>query len=204
MTQNRRNKPKNSRKRSSKKSGGVQQGPPSAATSYKGPFRLPKKNMNMDLTVVEVSNLFNASSSGSGVFAGVVANNLASFLDTTNLVALYDEWRCLSLEVLYVPVAEDSVIATLAYSVAYGVVDNDNSTALTAATQAVDYASVKPFALNRKMFLKWKMNGPEDSGFINNSGTPTVWFKYFASGLTNSTTYGTLIAKALFQFRGRI
>jgi len=199
------NKKKNSKKNRSKKNKrGVLQGPPSAAQSYNGPYRLPRISMNMDTTVVEMSNVFQITSSGSGAFGNVVGNNLASFLDNTNFTAVWDEWRCLSLEVIFVPIVDGGSIATLAYSTCYGVIDNDNSAALTAITSAVDYASVKPFSLNKRMSLKWKMSSSEDSAFINNAGTATVWFKYFGTGLTASINYGSLIAKALFQFRGRI
>jgi len=199
------NKKKKSRSRGSrKKKSEVVKGPPSSAQSYNGPYRLPKISSNMDTTVVEMSNLFTFSSSGGGAFANVIGNNLASFLDNTNFTAVWDEWRCLSMEAIYYPVLDGASFNGLAYQVAYGVIDNDNNAALTAATSAVDYASVKPFALDKKMVLKWKMDGTTDAAFLNNAGTATVWFKYYCTGLTASTTYGTAVVKALFQFRGRI
>jgi len=199
------NKKNNSKKKSSRKNKrGVLQGPPSAVQSYTGPYRLPRISKNMDTTVVEMSNVFQITTNGSGNFANVIGNNLASFLDNTNFTAVWDEWRCLSLECIFVPIAQGGTISTIAYSTCYGVIDNDNSAALTAVTSAVDYASVKAFPLNQKMSLKWKMNGTEDAAFLNNAGTATVWFKYFGTGLTASINYGSVITKALFQFRGRI
>jgi len=193
-------------KRKGKKKGGRKRksNPSASAVVYKGPFRLPKHGMNQNTTLVEVSNIFAVSSNGSGVFAGVVGNNLASFLDTTSYTNVYDEWRCLSLMVTFIPNAQGAVLPSVAYAVTVGVVDNDNSTALTSLASGADYESAKMFSLTNRNTLKWKMSGVEDAAFLDNSGTSTMWFKYYSSGLTASTTYGQLIAKGIFQFRGRI
>lgn len=180
------------------------EGPSSSAIKYNGPLRLPRFKMNMDTIVAELSNSFTISSNGGGTFANVIANNLASYLDNTSYTALYDEYRSISMQATYYPNLSGGAQASVAYQVAYGVIDNDNSAALTTVSSAVDYASVKPFTLDQKMILTWKMNGTEDASFINNSGTATVWFKYYCTGLTASTSYGTIVVKTLFQFRGRI
>jgi hypothetical protein len=186
----------------------VKVSPPSEAQAYSGPYRLPQVKKNQDTLTVEISNVFSLTSSSGGIIASVIGNNLASFLDTTSLQTLWDEWRVLSMLAIYYPNVQSAVgysgTTPLTYSVCYGIVDNDNSTPLPSAAAAVDYASVTPFALNERSKLAWKMSGSEDSLFINNNGTSTSWFKYYCSGLTASTNYGQVIVKCLVQFRGRI
>jgi len=168
----------------------------------------PKSSANQSLTVAELSNVFAITSNSSGNFANVIGNNLASFIDSTSYTAIYDEYRCLSMRAEFVPNlsggGQAPSGAPVLYAVAAGVVDNDNSAALTTLSSAVDYESVKLFSLDKRMVLSWKMNGTTQSAFLNNNGTATVWFKYFCTGLTGSQPYGQVIVKALFQFRGRI
>jgi len=177
---------------------------PSGAQSYKGPLTYTRSKSNQGLTVIQCRNSFAFTSSSGGVVSTVCANNLASFLDTTSIETLYDEWRCLSCEVMYVPNVTGGAQTALAYSVAVGVVDNDNATALPSFSSGIDYESAKVFSLDGKMKLVWRMAGAPDSDFLTDDTKPSTWFKFFCSGLTASSTYGQLIVTALFQVRGRI
>jgi hypothetical protein len=177
---------------------------PSASTRYTGPYRLPAHSMNLDRTVAELTNSFAFTSTSGGVQQQVIANNLASFIDSTSYTALYDEYRCLSMEATYYPILSGATISGVTYQLAYGVVDNDSSGVLTSVNNAIDFASVKIFPLDSKMTLRWKMNGVEDADFTDSNTVATVYFKYFSSGLSNSTNYGNIIVKTLWQFRGRI
>jgi hypothetical protein len=129
---------------------------------------------------------------------------LNSFLDSGNLEATWDEYRCLSVLVTYVPNVENAIFPSVAYTVAAGVVDNDNSTALTSLASAADYESCKFFSLTRRTQWVFRMMGSEDSGFLNSGTTATAWFKFYATSLTASQNYGQFIVVAIFQFRGRI
>jgi hypothetical protein len=171
---------------------------------YNGPLRLPHKLDNKDLIEIEMSQDQAVSSSGAGVINLVIANNQAAFLDATSLTALWDEWRCLSMEAEYIPNVWGSQYSGTATTCIYGVVDNDNATALTAYSSAADYASVIGFSPSQPVKFVWKMSGSEDAQFINNTATATGWFKYYATGEAASTNYGRFIVKAIFQYRGRI
>jgi hypothetical protein len=171
---------------------------------YNGPLRLPGKLDNKDLVEVEMTQDVAVTSSSGGVINTVVANNQAAFLDGTSLIALWDEWRCLSMELEYIPNVWGSAYTSTATTCIYGVVDNDNATALTAYSSAADYASVVGFSPSQPCQMVWKMSGSEDAQFINNTATATGWFKFYATGEAASTGYGRFLVKAIFQYRGRI
>jgi len=174
-----------------------------SSTAYSGPTRLPRSNRNMDINVVEMSNIFQVITNVAGVINNVIGNNQASFLDTVQYEGLYNEWRCISLTATYYPYVVNAVLPATQYNVCFGVIDNESATALTSITAAVNFASVKPFSLNERMTLTWKMNGIEDSSFTSNVSAFTAYFKYYGSALTASTGYGYIVTKAIFQYRGR-
>jgi len=192
------------KRRRNRRNANVPRNLPANSAVYSGPLRLPRTNRNMDITVVEMSNIFSIVTNVGGAFSNVIGNNQASFMDAGVYAGIYSEWRCLSLSVTYFPYVMYAVLPATQYNTCYGVIDSESATALTSASAAVNYESVKPFSLNEKMTLTWKMNGVEDSSFTANVSAFTVYFKYYGASLTASTGYGYLVCKAIFQYRGRV
>lgn len=151
------------------------------------------------------------TTNGSGTLNNVIGFNVASFTDWTNLSGLYDEARFVG----------GKVTMFTALSPANGdnqgpifvVYDNDDSAALTSTGAAQAYVKKKVFQSG------WTTPAPITFTFKayatgGNSSLP--WFdptlsttltpgsiKFYAVGLSNTTTYLTILLDVYVQFRGR-
>jgi len=187
-------------------------GPSANAQVYTGPIR-PIKNMvdNASTTLIEMSNLFPATTTSGGVLNTVIGLNMASFLDSASYIALYDEYRCISAVSEYCPNLVGTQIlapASLSYQPCVGFVDRDSAGAATSLAGSFDFESAKTFALdehNENTKLIYRMSGSEDAQFFSTgSASVPAYFKYFSNNLSASSNYGYFFVKVTFQVRGRI
>jgi hypothetical protein len=172
---------------------------------YTGPLRLGGIKDQQDTHVVEVTIVTSIVTNGSGVCAAVIANNPSTSSEWTSLSSLYDEYRVLSQEDIYYPIANETYTASFIPAVMVHIVDRDSSGALASLATGLYYASSKISNSNRQHTTSVRMTGSEDAGFTTTSiPSSTWWHKMFFSGATSSVTYGTCVTKLLVQFRGRL
>jgi hypothetical protein len=179
----------------------------SSRQQYSGPILLPRASLQEDTTLANLIYYGAQTSTGTGTMNNVWGLNVSLANNYTNYTNSYDEWRLLGAELTYVPDMEDAPIpatssTTLLGSAQVGVVDRDSSSNLT-SFNAFEFASAQVKAINKEMKLSFQMSGSEDAQFITSTSASSAWFKFWATGLTNSSTYGTVFVKMLWQFRGR-
>jgi len=167
---------------------------------------------NVSTTVTRVLTYeSNYSSSVAGVIAAQVPFNPTGYSDWTAMAALYDEFRVIGGTIKFFCAQQNSVTVQAAPIIC--VYDNDDqSTALTGYTGALDYSSKIQFS------SIWDNNRfPSMTAACYSAASPTtgvVWattgnpaafihsFKMFGNGLTASTTYLNVTAQIVVQFRG--
>jgi hypothetical protein len=180
---------------------------PAKEQEYRGGIMIPRSHLQEDQTLANVQYNGAKTSTGAGLMNDVWGLDLSLFNNYTNYTNSYDEWRCLGAELIYIPDYESAQIPLTTTTNALGgaqvgVVDRDSSGALT-SYNAWEYGSAELAAINKPMKLIFKMSGSEDAQFINSTSASPAYFKFYASGLSGSFSYGTVFVKALFQFRGR-
>lgn len=178
--------------------------PSSAAQSYRGPLRLPLSRLQTQTTTIQLVQVVSANSSSGGVQNVVITLSLASFQEYTNFTAIYDEYRLLSAEAMFVPVSENSDTNSLLLSVGAICLDRDSNAALSTLTSCYLYESCKVHSYNKRVSIIYRMSGSEDAAFASVSSYSPGYFKTYCASLTNSSLYGYYFVRGLFQFRGRL
>jgi hypothetical protein len=181
-------------------------GPSASSQRYSG-STVPKSIVaQRHLTIKLLSFTQAVSSSAGGVINAVFGNtNPSSCGNWSSLAAVYDEYRVLAMRVHWVPSnGYNKVVATqTCLNPLFVVLDRDSATALTSTGAASGYDSVKMFDLERCFtYDEYKMDGPREASFIT-TATPTNLggVLFFATGLSNSLQYGTVLVQFLTQFR---
>jgi len=187
---------------------------------YRGPVVSYSEKQSADLHTQVLVYDFALTSSGAGTIANTLPfENPSATIDWASAVNLYDEYRTLAMEILYVPNAEDvQTPATItAIFPIYTVIDRDSQIALTSYAQATEYGSCVPHTLTKKWSVRMNMEGLSVG---NSTGTSSVtgeglWLnasipppacgsiKMFSTGLNSSAAYGRMIVRYRVQFRGR-
>jgi len=202
---NRRSKSRGSRGRGrrGKPTGAVRQAAQSA-NKYNGPVRLPMKAQQAEVYEVNLYQETALTTNGSGVASPVISTSLASFDETSSFQNLYDEWRMIAAECRFVPFSTVPTATLTAGGNMVLVPDRDTATNLTGLAQGLAQGGElhNPFKAGKPAIFK--MESSEESAFSGSNSAVQMWFKVYATGLANTTTYGTLVTTALWQFRGRI
>lgn len=152
------------------------------------------------------------------VFTGVVTSTVGGVVDAyyssdpnsyalsewTNLVALYGEYRLLGLQVKFYPRDRYSKSATVCMPLVV-LVDRDAPTSALGSYQtAASHASARIASLEDPWTEVAKMQNAEESQFLATNATQAFFsVKFYADGLSVSTTYGRCFVYLLLQFRGR-
>lgn len=192
-------------RKSSRKGGLTKTNPSAAVTVYGGPYRIPLSSQQARTETIQMTFVTAVTTNGAGVNGTVVANNPSVATDWSGASVLYDEFRVLSTDHKYVPVANMTYNATVSPAVMVQLFDRDSAGAIGSYSAAFNYESAKPTNSNESHQAGIKMSGIEDSGFQNiASPTATWWYKLYFQGGTVSTTYGYVFTVLLVQFRGRV
>jgi len=175
---------------------------------YRGPTRLRSASEQAHLVTVELIRVDAFTTSGAGVFAGVIQLTLNTFNEYSSFTTLYDENRLLSAVTTFIPFAEDAALinstGAVAQSLFVACLDRDSNTALTTLSGGFQYESSKVSSITKRNVLVYKMTGSEDAGFASTSAVNFGNFKYYGANFSPNTTYGYLFTRALFQLRGRL
>lgn len=212
------NKKKNPRGRRSSK-GGQNRELPMASMSYSGPVMTKADKTSYDLHTVVLVQDIAAVSIGTGIMSPTFSfENPSSTQDWTNVIAIYDEYRTLAMELLFIPNMEDcldTVNLALNHEPVYTVVDRDTNSALTSYALASNYPSMVPHSLTKRWSVTMKMKGPSleissslvsgESLWLNCQAAPLLCgsIKVISVGLSASQTYGRFCVRYRVQFRGR-
>jgi hypothetical protein len=143
-------------------------------------------------------------SDGSGNLFAVINDDPSGFQDWSSMAAIYDEYRTLGMRIEFSPKDQYSKTTTVCRPV-YTVVDRDSGGPLSSLNQAVQFESCQLKSLEHSWVREVRMQGdPTEARFLTTaSPAPTYWFKFAGTGLSLTTTYGTVLVTILVQFRGR-
>jgi len=180
---------------------------------YKGPIMVPGSKENVQEFQTNLFSLVGMTTTGGGLLNSVFPIAPSSFSNYLALFANFDEWRLLGLEVQYVPHSRNALLPLTTstqdlMAVCSWAIDRDSAAAYTGytgtgATFSTNNSSCKLFAPNERSTLTYRMNGADAAAWNTPTSANQLWIKTYASGLSNTTTYGYFYFKALFQFRGR-
>jgi hypothetical protein len=145
-----------------------------------------------------------AISSAAGVLNFVQNINITQALNNAQLINLFDEYRIVKAQVEYIPFAQYALANVSAtYVDALSMVDYDSSAALTSYSVAWNFDTTKHFALDERSVITIRPLGQPDLAWTSvGTGVDVAWYKVFASGLSNGTTYGRFYLTMWAQFRG--
>lgn len=190
-------------KKSGKKSGKGKVNPPTSATVYRGPYKLPGAKQENRTETIEMKSLLLVSSDSSGVINLVVDNNPSGYLDWSSVAALWDDYRALSLYIEYFPYNRYSKTTTNCKPL-YQVIDRDSTGILASVNAAIQYESCERKSIEDPWYRGVKMTDVLDSQFITTaSPSATFSIKSYQNGYSTSTTYGEVMITLLIQVRGR-
>jgi len=197
---------KTGKRKSSPKKKSSKVSPSSNSLVYKGPYHLPGSSEQNTLYTLETKSVISLASSVSGVIDAVYDNNPSGYQDWSSIAALWDEYRPLSLKIVFKPNNRYSKTTTVTVPI-YVVADRDSVGALASKNAAIQYESCQIKSLDDPFTKGIKAVGL--SGLTTHqwlttaSPSATFCIKTFATGCSNSTTYGDVIITALIQVRGR-
>lgn len=131
--------------------------------------------------------------------------------DWASYAAIYDEFRVVGIKITLVPSQQGSVTAINAPVII--VYDNDDSNVLTSYNAALEYDTHKVLSsiwyqrsgsAYSSMWLR-PTSGNNTAILWSDVGTPvaTGSVKFYATGLTASTTYFGITVEHYVEFRGR-
>jgi len=195
----------NANNRKKKKNKGNSCNPSQSVTIYTGPAIVPRSLTGGDLVTEEFTNSFGYTSSASGTLTEVWNSDPTSAVDWSAAAALYTLYRVLAFTLTFTPNIIGAVLPSTMYTPLYTVIDNGNDDNLAGYAAASVYASVRRHVLNKPWSRTVRMDTVDLAEFVLIGGSPDSFmqFKTFCTGLTNSTTYGTIDERYLVQFKGR-
>ncbi len=168
---------------------------------YRGPLRTNQAG----LIIADVAYDSALTSNGSGTIAVNYTDDPSGSPDWTSFQNTYSEYRTLSMTVIFTPNVTGATIASVAYAPIYVIWDAVNTaTPLASYADATNYPSLQVHSINVPFRMSHRMSTVDESTFAPTSTVAVDYvFKYFATGLTNSTSYGRITVLWHCQFRGR-
>lgn len=191
-------------------------GPSVSAISYRGPIKAPDSKDGSPF-LLNLNSVANASStsSGSAFFYTTVfsCTTFTGLTDFTDAAALYQEFRCLAIEVIFVP-ADQGAITPFAIasncSPLFLCPYHGDATALADTGSAFQHVPSTFRSVNQPNKAIVKMiEADEAQWFSTTAGTVPIMgvktmFNAVTSGATDTVSIGTMLLRSLFQFRGRV
>jgi len=171
-------------------------------TTYNGPLLPRGAKQGASYREIVVAYQLAISSSAGGVINNVAANDPSISGDWANVQATAAEYRILMTEWSYYPNNKYNRTATTVIP-GYRIIDRSGNGALVSTANATNHDSVKFFTLDEPWKMTARMDGIDESGFIQIAGAsaPYAWLKLFASGESISTQYGQLLVRIRIQLK---
>lgn len=192
-------------------SSGSFSGPLPGANVYNGPTRMPVA-IRAPTSVYQLTRFVDVTTVAATTFGFAVSNidpqNLP-IAEYTALIALWREYRVLSIEVEYVPGLQGAVQAGQVGSLPwFTVVDRDFTTPPASYAALIENSSLRICGANEKFLRQAKMNSPLEAEFVGSASAPGGVFSIlgFVTLTTAASTlgFGKLIARYMVEFRTRI
>jgi len=189
------------------KSNSSNSGPPDTVLNYRGPIvpRPIQRQMQVEEMLLSFTTI--VASDGTGTLSFQVAGNPSGSSEWSLVSGLWEEYRLLKMEVVYVPYYMNflppATILLQAPMVLYSVRDSFAAVPSSYDT-AWQIGSAKMSHTSKRYTQTMAMAGTAEASFIN-TRTPGSVFAVgaFAAGLTISANYGQQFTRWLVQFRGR-
>jgi hypothetical protein len=162
------------------------------------------ENQNIQEITVVVHSSADLTFSTSGSYYSAAFNATPSgAANWSNFAALWDEYRLLGFEVEFVPINQYQTTSA-SYPSGLVVVDHTDTTVLADATAACKYESVKLVSFRHRWKESWKMNGIEESVWVDTSSPATFGSIKIVSTstFTSSNLVGSYLHTFRVQFRG--
>lgn len=191
---------------------------PEDRLSYNGPVVTQRERQNRELAEVVFQQLFAISCNAGGAAFPVFSNdpnsvNGSAMNGWTAEKALWDFYRCVAMDVevfsTYCLVNTAASAPTSGSLLAFGVVDQHDTTALTSSTDAATYDSLQclnsVFVMGKSFKFKWRMNGVDDAKFIDpKASSATGAVKLGLTGfLANAGNVCIVLVRQRIEFQGR-
>jgi len=143
--------------------------------------------------------------------AGGIVNNVfgddpsaASWSDWAGLVAVWDEYRVLAMQLMFVPINKYNRASTDTIQPIIVIIDRDDATAVGSEALAMNFESHSVHCGSETWTKSVKMAGVEDAVFLTTATTvPSMWIKLYSAGNSASVVLGKIYTTALVQFCGR-
>jgi len=175
---------------------------PSSTVRYAGPFRLPRALEQENVVTVEKNQVFNLNSDVAGTIALVQGSSPAGIGDWSSLAGSFEEFRTLAFEIEFRPANRYSKVTTTTLPMV-AIVDRAGPAALANQVTGANHASAQLVSLEDPFKVGCKMTGTDESDFIATATPVSVsWIKFYVTGNSVSTTYGTCFVKYIIQLRG--
>jgi len=170
--------------------------------SYRGQLLPRGASSGASYREIVVAYQIGISSTAGGVINTVASNDPSISGDWANVQATAAEYRILMTEWSYYPNNKYNRTATTVIP-GLRVIDRSGSGALVGYANAANHDSVKFFPLDEPWKMTARMDGVDESGFIQISGAsaPYAWLKLYASGESISTQYGQLLVRIRIQLK---
>jgi len=198
------NKGKKKTGASDKKSGKNLGNPSPNAITYLGPLVTKLDKLESDHTAMLLTTVTSVSSTAGGVINLSFGNDdVANAGDWASIIAVWGETRCLVHEIIWVPANKYNKTATVC-TPGIACTARDNLTAIVSLSAAADHSSAKFVTLEDKWSIKINMQGTDEAVWDPSGAViGRTWCKFFFTGLTVSTLYGSVFHRVRVQMRGR-
>jgi len=182
--------------------------PDAESVSYHGPIVSPTANNQVTIA----SRLFpyqaDLTSDASGTVSTVFGGDLSIFQDWSSMAASYKEYRVLGATLQFMPSKKYTSFQTptnITKNPCFIYIDRTGPTFVgpTVLNGVIQNESVKMVSLEEPWKMTWKMNGIDESGFVNvTSPNPFVAIGVYSIANTISFNMGKCLLKVLVEFRG--
>ncbi len=172
---------------------------------YTGPIISAADRQEADTDETMLMFTGDISSSAGGTIDSNYSNdpNSYSLNDWTNLIALWHEYRVLGFTVKFFPNNRYSKTTTVTAPLIV-CVDRQTSGTLSTYQGAMNHSSAMVKSIEDPWTMTAKMQNAEEAQFKSTASTSAnTWIKFFATGLSVSTSYGRSFVYLRIQFRGR-
>ena len=159
-----------------KKSRGASIDPSASAIVYRGPVKAPREAMSEDMATIQLNYYGSIATTAGGVINSVLDaySQLTSSADWSSLQNLYQEYRILSMNVVFVPWNKYNMPTTSSLAPIMSVTDRTSSTALSSLANACSYTSVKVHSPSSTFSRTIKMSGTDEATWVLTGSAPTA------------------------------
>jgi len=172
---------------------------------YKGPIVSAADKEEAETIVTILNFTGSIASDAGGTIDTLYSSDPSSYAlgDWTNMAATWHEYRVLGFRMEYFPNNRYSKASTVCTPMIV-CVDRQSAGTLGSYQVAMDHSSAKKVSLEDPWFKEARMQQLEEAAFISTlAPVALMWIKFFATGLSVSTTYGRSFVYLRLQFRGR-